>query len=68
MPSSAAKTEQALGEAVRVGGVLADGQRGVVVENAAEHVAGLARGARDRLGGIDAVLVGGVRIERSARS
>ena len=52
-----------LGKAVGIRRVLANCQRGVVVENAAEHVAGLARRARDGLGAIDAVLVGGVRIE-----
>ena len=37
-----AQSEQVLGEAMRVRGVFADIECGVVVENAAEHVAGLA--------------------------
>ena len=48
---------------MRVRGVFADVECGVVVENGAEHVPGLARGAGDGLGGVDAVLVGGVGIE-----
>jgi hypothetical protein len=58
-----AQTEQMLGKTVRIGRVFANGQCGVVVENAVEHVAGLTRRARDRLRAVDAVLVGGVRIE-----
>src|SRR4051794_28844538 len=46
-----------------VSDVFANSQCGIVVENAAEHVAGLTRRARDGLRAVDAVLVGGVRIE-----
>ena len=52
-----------LGEAVRIRGVLADCQRRIVVEDAAEHVSRLARRAGDRLRGVDAVLVGCVRVK-----
>ena len=43
--------------------MLTDGQLGVIVENAAKHIAGLTRRARDDLGAVDAVLVGCVRIK-----
>ena len=42
-----AQAEQVLGEAMGIGGVFADDEGGVVVENAAEHVAGFARRAGD---------------------
>jgi hypothetical protein len=58
-----ARAEQVLGEAVRIGRVFADDEGGVVVENAAEHVAGFARRAGDCLRRIDAVQVGSVGIE-----
>jgi hypothetical protein len=52
-----AQAEEVLGEAVGVGGVLADRQDGVSVENAAEHVAGLTRCTGDHLRGVGAVLM-----------
>ena len=58
-----AEVEQMFGEAVRIGGMFPDRECRFVVEDAAQHVAGLARCAGDGLGGVDAVLVGGVGIE-----
>ena len=49
-----------------VGGVLADVRSGVVLENAVEHVERLARRAGDGARGVDADLVGGVRVDASA--
>src|SRR5271165_5224539 len=58
-----AQAEQVLGEPMGIGGVFADDEGGVVVENAAEHVAGFARRAGDCLRRVNAVQVGGVGIE-----
>src|SRR3954453_320921 len=44
--------------------VLADSQEGVIVEDAVEDIARLARGTGNGAGGIDAVLVGGVGVQR----
>ena len=51
------------GEAIGIGGVFGDRQVGVVVENAAEDIAGFARRAGDGLSTVDAVLIGGVGIK-----
>ena len=52
-----------LGEAMRIRGVFADCQRRIVVEDAPEYVSRLARRAGDRLRGVDAALVGRVRVK-----
>ena len=52
-----------LGKAVCIRGVLADRQHGVIVENAAEHIACFTRYTGDYLSAVDAVLIGGVGIE-----
>lgn len=48
---------------MRIGGVFADDEGAVVVEDAAEHVAGFPRRTGDCLRRVDAVQVGGVGIE-----
>jgi hypothetical protein len=59
-----AEAPQGFGEPAGVGRVLADRQNGIVLQDAVEDVVGLARRAGDRLRAVDAVLVGGVGIER----
>ena len=60
--------EDVVGEAGRVGVVLLDAQVRLVVEQAVEHVGGIAHADIDDLGVERRVLVGDMRVEQHARS